>query len=49
MYIQATAGLLADGRQLANRARDEAANFRETYRSPPSLKVLDPAAPFFFV
>jgi 20S proteasome subunit alpha 7 len=31
---------LADGRQLANRARDEAMNYRETYRAPPPLKVL---------
>ncbi|KAF8897385.1 20S proteasome subunit [Infundibulicybe gibba] len=36
----ATAGLLADGRHLANRARDEAMNFRDLYRSPPTLKVL---------
>ncbi|KAK0491121.1 20S proteasome subunit [Armillaria novae-zelandiae] len=36
----ATAGLLADGRHLANRARDESSNFRETYRTPPSLKSL---------
>jgi len=36
----ATAGLLADGRQLANRARDEAANYRDTYRAPPSLKAV---------
>ncbi|KAF8504219.1 20S proteasome subunit [Gautieria morchelliformis] len=34
----ATAGLLADGRHLANRARDEAQNLRDTYRSPPTLK-----------
>ena len=37
--MQATAGLLADGRHLANRARDEAQNLRDTYRSPPTLKV----------
>ncbi|KII94673.1 hypothetical protein PLICRDRAFT_127781 [Plicaturopsis crispa FD-325 SS-3] len=36
----ATAGLAADGRQIANRARDEAANHRDTYRSPPTLKTL---------
>jgi 20S proteasome subunit alpha 7 len=36
---QATAGLPADGRTVANRARDEAANYRENYRSPPTLKV----------
>jgi len=34
----ATAGLLADGRHLSNRARDEASNYRETYNSPPPLK-----------
>ncbi|KIJ37459.1 hypothetical protein M422DRAFT_231860 [Sphaerobolus stellatus SS14] len=34
----ATAGLLADGRHLANRARDEAQNLRDTYRTPPTLK-----------
>ncbi|KAH9939886.1 20S proteasome subunit [Amylocystis lapponica] len=36
----ATAGFLADGRHLANRARDEAVDFKETYRSPASLKYL---------
>ncbi|KAK0190849.1 20S proteasome subunit [Armillaria mellea] len=36
----ATAGLLADGRHLANRARDESSNYRETYRTPPPLKSL---------
>jgi len=36
----ATAGLLADGRQLGNRARDEASNHRDTYRSPPPVKVI---------
>jgi len=33
----ATAGLLADGRHLANKARDEAASQREFYRSQPTL------------
>lgn len=42
--MQATAGFLADGRQLANRARDEALNFRDTYRSPPPLKA-GPSSP----
>jgi 20S proteasome alpha/beta subunit len=37
--IQATAGLQADGRHISNRARDEAGNYRDTYRSPPPLKV----------
>ncbi|KAF8528786.1 20S proteasome subunit [Hysterangium stoloniferum] len=36
----ATAGLLADGRHLANRARDEAQNLRDTYRTPPTLKAV---------
>ncbi|KAG6812954.1 hypothetical protein H0H93_013568, partial [Arthromyces matolae] len=34
----ATAGLLADGRHLSNRARDEASNYREQYRQPSPLK-----------
>jgi len=34
----ATAGYLADGRHLANRARSEASNFREFYHSPPQVK-----------
>ncbi|EIM88530.1 20S proteasome subunit [Stereum hirsutum FP-91666 SS1] len=36
----ATAGLLADGRHLANRARDEAASYRDWYREPPTLKAV---------
>jgi 20S proteasome subunit alpha 7 len=36
----ATAGLQADGRHLANRARDEATNYRTTYRSQPTLKSI---------
>ncbi|KDQ08276.1 hypothetical protein BOTBODRAFT_38105 [Botryobasidium botryosum FD-172 SS1] len=36
----ATAGLLADGRHFANRARDEASGYRDTYQSPPPLKAL---------
>jgi len=36
----ATAGLLADGRHLANQARDEALSFRDMYRSPPPLKAV---------
>lgn len=35
----ATAGLLADGRQLAGRTRDEASNYRDTYGGVPPLKV----------
>lgn len=38
--VQATAGLLADGKHLANRAREEASNFRETYSAPVSLQTL---------
>ncbi|KAJ7507571.1 20S proteasome subunit [Mycena galericulata] len=34
----ATAGLPADGRTVASRARDEAANYRDVYRSAPTLK-----------
>ncbi|KAG8881217.1 hypothetical protein FRB97_009786 [Tulasnella sp. 331] len=36
----ATAGLLADGRHLGNRARDEAENYRDTYRAPSPVKAL---------
>ncbi|QRV72490.1 proteasome subunit alpha type protein [Ceratobasidium sp. AG-Ba] len=36
----ATSGLLADGRAIANRARDEAQNYRDTYMSPTPLKAL---------
>jgi len=36
----ASSGLLADGRHLANRARDEAANYRDNYREPSPLKAL---------
>jgi len=36
----ATAGLLADGRHISNRAREEAANHRDIYHSPPPLKTL---------
>ncbi|CAE6399113.1 unnamed protein product [Rhizoctonia solani] len=35
----ATSGLLADGRALANRARDEAQNYRDTYMTTVPLKV----------
>ena len=37
--MQATAGLLADGRHLAKRARDEAQNLRDQYKAPPTLEV----------
>ncbi|CAG8444253.1 9237_t:CDS:2 [Ambispora gerdemannii] len=38
----ATAGLLADGRHIINRARDEAENYRDTYRSPiPGKAIAD--------
>ncbi|KAI0750940.1 20S proteasome subunit [Daedaleopsis nitida] len=36
----ASAGYLADGRHLANRARDEASSFRENYRSSPTLQYV---------
>ncbi|KAJ3575175.1 hypothetical protein NP233_g1278 [Leucocoprinus birnbaumii] len=36
----ATAGLLADGRHIANRARDEATNYRDAYDAPTPLKIL---------
>ncbi|KAF8211310.1 20S proteasome subunit [Mycena galopus ATCC 62051] len=36
----ATAGLPADGRTVGNRARDEAASYRDFYRSPPTLKTI---------
>ncbi|KAK2466363.1 hypothetical protein APHAL10511_002005 [Amanita phalloides] len=36
----ATSGLLADGRHIANRARDEASNYRDVYDSPPPLKTI---------
>jgi len=34
----ASSGLLADGRHLSNRARDEATNYRDLYNSPPPLE-----------
>jgi len=34
----ASSGLLADGRHLSNRARDEAANYHDLYNSPPPLE-----------
>jgi 20S proteasome subunit alpha 7 len=36
---QASSGLLADGRHIANRARDEAAGYRSNYRELAPLKV----------
>lgn len=36
---QATAGLVADGRHLANRAREEAENYKDTYRTQIPAKV----------
>ncbi|KAF5393938.1 hypothetical protein D9757_000164 [Collybiopsis confluens] len=35
-----TAGLLADGRQLANRAREESSNFRDSFKSPATVKYI---------
>ena len=37
---QATSGFLADGRQIANRARSEISSLLDIYREPPPLKVL---------
>ncbi|KAF8264939.1 20S proteasome subunit [Lactarius quietus] len=36
----ASSGLLADGRHLSNRAREEAANYRDNYCEPSPLKAL---------
>jgi len=36
----ATAGLLADGRHVINRARDEAAQYKDTYRVPAPAKII---------
>ncbi|KAF9057728.1 20S proteasome subunit [Panaeolus papilionaceus] len=36
----ATAGLLADGRNISNRARDEASSYRDIYRAPAPLKAI---------
>ncbi|KIO30220.1 hypothetical protein M407DRAFT_156863 [Tulasnella calospora MUT 4182] len=36
----ATSGLLADGRHIGNRAREEAENYRETYRTPTPVQAL---------
>ncbi|WVO13550.1 hypothetical protein L204_101171 [Cryptococcus depauperatus] len=36
----ASAGLLADGKHLASRARDEASNFRDNYNSPITVQIL---------
>jgi len=35
----ATAGLLADGKHLAGRGREEAGNFRDSYNSPVTVAV----------
>ena len=37
--LKATAGLLADGRHLANRARDEATSIRRNYHYPATASV----------
>lgn len=36
----ATAGLLADGRNVANRARDESSQIRGLWREPPTVKAV---------
>lgn len=35
----ATAGLLADGKHIGQRAREECSNFRDTYNSPVTVGV----------
>lgn len=35
----ATAGLLADGKHLGSRLREEAYNFRDTYNAPATVQV----------
>lgn len=37
----ATAGLLADGKHLGGRAREEAGSFRENYNDPITVQVSD--------
>lgn len=36
----ATAGLLADGKHIASRLRDEAYNFRDNYNAPVTVQIL---------
>ncbi|KAG9002873.1 hypothetical protein FRB90_011298 [Tulasnella sp. 427] len=38
--FQATSGLVADARHVGNRAREEAENYRDTYRAPTPVKAL---------
>lgn len=42
LQVQAATGLVADGRHLANRARDEAENYKDTYRVQIPSKVSNP-------
>ena len=45
-FLQATSGYQADGRTLANRAKDEASNFRDLFRAPSPVKVcMNPSVP----
>ena len=37
----ASAGLLADGKHLGTRGREEASNFRDQYNAPVTTQVLD--------
>jgi 20S proteasome subunit alpha 7 len=41
----ATAGLLADGKHIASRLRDEAFNFRDNYNSPVTVQVSEGRRP----
>ncbi|SGZ31849.1 BQ5605_C042g12019 [Microbotryum silenes-dioicae] len=44
----ATAGLLADGRHIANRARDECEDYRNNYNTPISTKMLSERLSLYF-
>lgn len=46
--FQATAGLLADGRHLANRARDEAESYKDTYHTKIPTKILAERLAMYF-
>lgn len=50
-FHQAATGLVADGRHLANRAREEAENYKDTYRVqiPSKVNTLTTALPRKFI